>query len=396
MISLVKAFRAEPPPRWATGKEAVASSITAKAVHQAVNAYRTNFAKKEKNPEHQFDVKFRSTRRTPTEIIQIEKDRYGSSKKHSTLLAFRPLPHTRRPECLAFFGNNLKSFGGIRLQSSHAETIARLVAEGNRLKEDAKIHFDKRTNKFHFIHTFEIPKLEDPDPKFLSKKIVATDPGVKTFQAWYSPSTGQYGKLLKSADDELKRRCLRLDALHSRCDRRKNRRGKPHAGRRNAKQRYRTTRRLKKKLAKDRRKLHDWIEAAHYDAANFMLSRFDLIIQPKLKVSELSEKKNKTTVKLASRVVRKMLTWSHYAFRERLKSTAVRYAGRHVIESVEPGTSKTCTNCGYWHSALSLSDRTFVCPRCAVQVDRDVAGARNNFFSEYGRAVGMGWDGESE
>jgi len=30
-----------------------------------------------------------------------------------------------------------------------------------------------------------------------------------------------------------------------------------------------------------------------------------------------------------------------------------------------------------------------------VKVNRDVAGARNNFFSEYGRAVGVGWDGQS-
>jgi putative transposase len=109
-------------------------------------------------------------------------------------------------------------------------------------------------------------------------------------------------------------------------------------------------------------------------------------------VKELSKK---TKRKLGSPAVRKMLTWSHYADRQRLKSTAARYAGRHVIESQEPGTSKTCTNCGYWHAGLALSDRTFVCPRCHIEVDRDVAGARKNFFSEYGRAVGVGWDGAS-
>lgn len=26
-------------------------------------------------------------------------------------------------------------------------------------------------------------------------------------------------------------------------------------------------------------------------------------------------------------------------------------------------------------------------------MDRDVAGARNNFFAAYGRARGIGWDG---
>jgi transposase len=390
--ALQKSFRTEPPPHWATGTQAVASSIMAKAVNQAVGAYTSNFAKKKKDPKHHFDVGFRSTKRTPTEMIQIEKDRYGSDNKHSTLLAFRPVPHTRRPECLAFFGNNLKSVGGIRLQSSHTETITRMLAEGNRLKEDAKIHFDKRTNKFHFIYTFEAPKLEDPDPGFLNKRVVATDPGIKAFQTWYSPTTGQYGELLSGTDAEMKKRCLRLDVLQSRVARREGRRGKPHSGGRTAKQRGRTTRRLRTKLSKERRRLHNWMRAAHYDSANFMLERFDVIIQPELRVSELAKK---TDRKLGSSTVRKMLTWSHYAFRQRLKSASIRYAGRHVIESQEPGTSKTCTNCGYWHADLTLSDRTFVCPRCHIEVDRDVAGARNNFFSEYGRAVGVGWDGAS-
>ena len=130
-IALRTSFRAEPPPHWAAGTHAVASSILAKAVHQAVSAYTSNFAKKEKDPNHRFEVNFRSTKRTPTEMIKIEKDHYGSDKNHSTLLAFRPLPHTRGPECLALFGNNLKSVGGIRLQSSHTGTIDRMVAEGN-------------------------------------------------------------------------------------------------------------------------------------------------------------------------------------------------------------------------------------------------------------------------
>ena len=180
-INLQKAFRAEPPPEWASGKKAVASSILAGAQKQATDAYNTNLKKKKKNPNHRFEVKFRSTKRTLTEVIKIEKDRYNSDKKHSTLLAFRPVPYTRRPECLAFFGNNLKDVGGIRLQSSHAENIERMVAEGNRLKEDAKIHYDKRTNKFRFVFTFEAPQVEDLDPEFLNKRVVATDPGCKAF-----------------------------------------------------------------------------------------------------------------------------------------------------------------------------------------------------------------------
>ena len=90
-----------------------------------------------------------------------------------------------------------------------------------------------------------------------------------------------------------------------------------------------------------------------------------------------------------------MYTWSHYKYRQRLQSAATRYPGRYIIESREPGTSKTCTECGFWHADLKVYQKTFRCPRCELEVNRDVAGARNNFFSEYGRAVGVGWDGSS-
>jgi hypothetical protein len=69
----------------------------------------------------------------------------------------------RRVECLALFGCNLKNVGGIRLQDKQ-HVIDRLLAEGNRLKEDAKILWDKRTESYHFIYTFEQPSLPDPDP----------------------------------------------------------------------------------------------------------------------------------------------------------------------------------------------------------------------------------------
>ena len=53
-----------------------------------------------------------------------------------------------------------------------------------------------------------------------------------------------------------------------------------------------------------------------------------------------------------------------------------------------------CTGCGHWHAGLALSDKTFTCPRCGLCVDRQMAGARNNLLAAYGRALGVGWDGQ--
>jgi len=46
------------------------------------------------------------------------------------------------------------------------------------------------------------------------------------------------------------------------------------------------------------------------------------------------------------------------------------------------------------HAELG-GNKTFTCPRCEIVLDRDVAGARNNFLAAYGKAVGVGWDGAS-
>ncbi len=40
-------------------------------------------------------------------------------------------------------------------------------------------------------------------------------------------------------------------------------------------------------------------------------------------------------------------------------------------------SSKTCSQCGYVHKELRLSDRTYVCPVCGNLIDRDEQAAIN-------------------
>jgi putative transposase len=390
-IQLRTEWRKRPLLPWAnTPETAVASRIAAGAIKQLADAYKTNYAKTKKNTKHRFVVKYRSLKKTLTEVIIIEKD--------GPLLRFEEAvsTHKFRAECLAFFGNNLKYAGGIRLQDSQ-RVVDMMVSEGTRMLENGKIMWDKRTGKFHFIYAYVLPKLEDPDPTFRSKRVVATDPGISPFQEWYSPTSGRYGELLQGAKPRLLEKCRAMDLLQSRIEKRDNNNPIPTLRHRyemdaeHQRKAYKaTTKRLEKKLAKNRRNLHDWVENAHYDAANFLLQEHDIIIQPVLQVSKLVPKEARL---LNSKTVRSMCTWSHYKFRERLKSAAFRYDGRHVFETNEPGTSKTCTNCGFWNVSLRLGDKVFNCPKCKIQVDRQLAGARNNFFSAYGQAIGMGWDG---
>jgi hypothetical protein len=172
LIKIRNEILAQPQPHFAEGSLRVARTIQEGAVKQAFNAFRTNEAKKKQNPSHTYTVRFRSLKHTPTEVITFQKDGTPDKKKTSTLLHFKPCVSDRsgRSSCTARFGNNLKDVGGIELQDS-SKVIKRLVDEGNRLREDGKIMWDKRRNAFYFIYAYVEPLLEDPDPNFENKRI---------------------------------------------------------------------------------------------------------------------------------------------------------------------------------------------------------------------------------
>jgi len=401
-IQLRNEWTKRPPLLWASEPHTkVATRIQQHAIKQCVDAYVSNYAIRKKKPQHKFEVKYRSLRFTTTETLVIEKDQVTTSKSgvctRKRFEAINDMPtRPRRSECLLNLGNNLELVGGIRLQDS-SKVIALLLEERTRLKENAKILWNKRLGKFYFIYAYEQPKLEDPDPMFEQKRIVAMDPGLAPFQEWYSPTSGEYGVLLDGGKAEKYKRCKAIDALQSRLDRRKQgpvvtsqRRRECCSWQKQKKCYARTTRRLKKRFQRICAGLRNWMENGHYAAANFLLQRHDVIIQPILKVKELTDTGKRN---LNSKGARAMYTWGHYKFRQRLKSAASRYPGRHVYETTEPGTSKTCTHCGFWNAGLNLGDKVFDCPRCHIQVDRQLAGARNNFFAAYGMAIGRGWDG---
>jgi len=66
-----------------------------------------------------------------------------------------------------------------------------------------------------------------------------------------------------------------------------------------------------------------------------------------------------------------------YELRRQVEYKAARYGCDVLIASQWYPSSKTCSSCG-WHNAdLALSDRTFNCPECGLELDRDLNAARN-------------------
>lgn len=371
----------------------VHNTVVANAIKQAHSAACSAFTNLARGNIDHFELHYLSHKKTKSEVVTVEGDPTG--RHRSPLLNVRPVPVANnarlRDECLAMFGSNLKKTGGVRLQDKH-HVIAKLLAEGSHLSEGCKIRWEKRTDSYYFLYTYDCPPPPpDPDPQFETKRLVATDLGADPFAAWYSPTEGgTHGELLFQMRRRLERRCRELDKRISKVVMRGQSYSETAAFGRSSKRRYETFHRMKQKLNKEQLKLHNWMKAAHYAAANFLLRRFDVLVVPKLRVADLVRSDGRV---FGSETARAMHTWSFGLFVQRLEAAAFRYSGRHVFsDATEPGTSKTCGNCQWWHGELG-GNKTYNCAHCGLRMHRDVNGARNNFLAYLGRSMGVGWDG---
>ena len=367
--------------------KAVHSKIRKRAIKQAAEAYATNERKRAKNPRHRYSVGFRSVQRTPTEVIVLEKAYLEKQKPDmgpvlKIRLAPNPVWGKDGKKCAGhvFFGGTLKPCGPIRI-CDRTPLIEQLAADGC-LLEDGQLLWDKRNGSFNLLVRVRRDALADSDPEGLRKTIVALDPGCRAFNTYYDPS-GRHGELLEGAEGEITARCRRIDRLCSQHKKLASSKALPR------KRRQRRRRRVHKTLDRERRRLHNWMRNAHYDASNFLLSRYDVVLAPKFAVKDMANRNERV---FGSKTARMMYNWSHYAFRQRLKSKAFAYAGRVIVEVGEPGTSKTCGCCGSWKADLGGA-KVYKCSKCNVIMDRDVNGARNNLLAAYGLAIGVPWDG---
>jgi putative transposase len=185
-------------------------------------------------------------------------------------------------------------------------------------------------------------------------KVVALDPGVRTFLTGYDGDSFQeFGK----ADiGRIQRLCSHLDELMGRASK---------ASRKQKRRMYEAANRL-------RIRIRNLVDECHKQIANYLTSQYKVILLPTFETSQMVVKSKR---KLHTKTARQMLTWGHYRFECHLKQVAKK-RGAVVIDVNESYTSKTCTKCGYKHDKLAGS-KTFKCPNCNHEHDRDWGGARN-------------------
>ena len=258
-ISIRKKWYAKQRSVWSSK---VSRRFEAGAIKECITAHTTNIKKRLKNPKHRYVVENRSLQHNKTESLAVESS--------NVVLKIEPLQVVgSRSECLLYIGNNMASHGGIRLRDSR-RVIDEVVKLGKNLHAGGRIQWVKNTDSFYYIWTYSRPLLIDEDALFEKKRIVALDPGMAPFQEWYSPTSGEYGTLLTDAKISLKTKCLAIDRLRSRVDRRKGHTDRPTTRRHQVKsrkkqkhQRQKTTRRLKRKLARDCARLQGYVRHGH-------------------------------------------------------------------------------------------------------------------------------------
>ncbi len=191
-------------------------------------------------------------------------------------------------------------------------------------------------------------------------RIVALDPGVRTFQTFFSETeVGEFGD---QACNRIQRLCVHLDKLLSKAA------GAKHKAKRNL---YRAAGRI-------RRRIRNLVDELHHQVANWLTHNYDIILLPDFRVQGMSGRAGR---KITRKTVRNMLTLSHYRFREFLLHKAAE-RGKHVLIVNEAYTSKTCS----WSGEIipNLGGRKVVTGSDGVSLGRDINGARGIFLRALG------------
>jgi len=186
-------------------------------------------------------------------------------------------------------------------------------------------------------------------------KSVFLDPGVRTFQTFYSPD-GIAGKIGDSITPKINQLCKKHDLLWSKSDSKLIN--------------SRTKKRLRDRCAKIRYKRKCIVSNLHNQTASLLCKNFETIFLPKFDTKVMTKKQTN----LSSKISRKMLSLCHGEFREKMKYQCLKHKRALMIVN-EAYTTKTCGNCGTIKQMQSL--KTYKCGNCGCCMDRDYNGARN-------------------
>ena len=201
---------------------------------------------------------------------------------------------------------------------------------------------------------------ENQAPQWKSNEdgILSLDPGVRTFSTGYSPS-GIAFEWGKGDIGRIYRLCYALDKLQSKWSQ--------------SDVRHRKRYKMKRAARRIRKKIRNLVDELHKKFVKWIVEQYHTVLLPEFQTQKMARRADR---RIGSKTARAMLGWSHYRFKQRLLNKTREYPWCKIIICDEHHTSKTCGKCGYLHQKLG-SSKTFKCPQCNVEMDRDINAARN-------------------
>jgi transposase len=224
------------------------------------------------------------------------------------------------------------------------------------IREEIKIT-RTRLGYYYAIVSIQVP--QRPRPSTGLGNFCALDPGVRTFQTWYTERE-RCGKMGSFApmQEELRK----ADHIKSLLDTE----GTSH------KARWR--RALRRRFLRHLEKVRNCVADLHHKTATWMARNFRVILLPTFETAQMLGAGH-----LASRVCRAMQTWGHYKFKTHLQSHAQLYRDVKVRTVSEAYTTRQCGRCGAVNDNVGAAE-VFTCQECGHRADRDYHAARNVFL----------------
>jgi putative transposase len=218
-------------------------------------------------------------------------------------------------------------------------------------------------------------------------RVIALDPGVRTFLTGYSPD----GVITEFAPQSVQRLCRlshwvdRMSAKISTMAKANIVRGVPVVPQKRIRARIKRLKRVRRRLFS---RITHLVDEVHWKSAAYLCDNFDVIMLPEFGVSSMVRKrKNGRRRVISKNTTRRMLLWAHYRFRQRLIGKAKQH-GRVLLICNEAYTTKTCGRCGAQNHTIGRA-KTFWCPSCSSTCDRDANGARNIFLRNISAVVDL-------
>jgi putative transposase len=213
---------------------------------------------------------------------------------------------------------------------------------------EIKIIHERGTRKWYAL----IPRTDTVTRKPENQgeyKSVAIDPGERAFLTGLSSTgegfaIGQYD--MKNTIFPIFRR---VDQVQSARDRKVLGRG-----------------RAQRIIARLRHRIQNCMLEVHHKAAKYLLDRYNIVILPHFGSRRMVE-----SHRLPKNINRRLLGWSHYRFRERLKDKANKYDSAIIVDESEEYTTQTCV-CG---SRTKQGGREVYRCACGYTAPRDLHGA---------------------